>query len=269
MLQWRVIYNEPHTGAENMAIDQAIMEAVGRGDELPTLRFYSWTPACLSLGYAQKFTDVDMARLAHLGWDIVRRPTGGKAILHIDELTYSVTLPEDNPVVQGGVIASYRRLSSALLGGLEKLAVPADITSREDAGRATGAVCFEVPSDYEVTANGHKLIGSAQVRRQQTVLQHGTLPLYGDVSRICDVLVYDNEDDRQVAHQHVIERATTVERAVGHRIEWQAVAEALHESFAETFDLELVVSELSDNEIHRAQELIDTVYASDDWTLKR
>ncbi len=269
MPRWRVIYDETRSGPENMAVDQAIMESVSREDHFPTLRFYDWKPACLSLGYAQKFRDVDMDRLAEFGWDIVRRPTGGKAILHIDELTYSVAIPEDNPIVHGGVIASYRRLSSALLGGLEKLAVPADITSREEAGRATGAVCFEVPSDYEVTANGHKLIGSAQVRRKTTVLQHGTLPLYGDVSRICEVLAYEDEAERQTAHEHVIERATTIERVVGQRIEWGDVAHALQKSFAETFDLDFIVSSLSVWEQKRAQELVETVYAGDTWTLKR
>ena len=269
MTQWRVIYDEPRSGAENMAIDQAIMEAVGRDVMPPTLRLYRWQPACLSLGYAQSVSDVDVERLQQHGWDLVRRPTGGKAILHTDELTYSVALPEDNPVVRGGVIESYRRLSSALLAGLERLAVSADITSREEAGRATGAVCFEVPSDYEVTAAGRKLIGSAQVRRQQTVLQHGTIPLYGDVSRICDALVFADDLARQTARDHVQSCATTIERVVGKRLKWQTVAEALQISFAETFNLDLRQGTLSSAEWNRAEELIETVYDSTDWTQKR
>lgn len=269
MQEWRVIYDEPQNGALNMAIDQAIMEAVGSDSAPPTLRFYRWQPACLSLGYAQRVRDVDIARLEAYSWVLVRRPTGGKAILHTDELTYSVTLPASHAIVQGGVIASYRRLSSALLAGLENLAVDADITSREEAGRATGAVCFEVPSDYEVTAQGRKLVGSAQVRRQQTVLQHGTIPLYGDVSRICEVLAFPDESARQVAKARVIERATTLERAVGEQIEWVTLAEALHSAFAETFALNLSESELSADEWQRAEELAETVYSTDEWTLKR
>ena len=269
MTQWRVIYDKPRSGAENMAIDQAIMEAVGAENMPPTLRFYSWQPVCLSLGYAQSVKDVDLGRLQNNEWDLVRRPTGGKAILHTDELTYSVALPENHPIVRGGVIASYHRLSSALLAGLERLAVQADITSREEAGRATGAVCFEVPSDYEVTADGHKLIGSAQVRRQQTVLQHGTIPLYGDVGRICEVLDFTDDIARQTARDHVQQRATTIKRAVGHRIEWQTVANALHASFAETFNLDLVQGELSDAEWQHVAELIKTVYGFTGWTQKR
>ena len=82
---------------------------------MPTLRLYAWEPACLSLGHAQPFADVDMARLKAHGWDVVRRVTGGRAILHTDELTYSVTGSAEEPVLAGGVLESYNRLAQALL----------------------------------------------------------------------------------------------------------------------------------------------------------
>ena len=101
MTYWRLIYTLPTCGPWNMAVDESILEHIYRGKSVPTLRLYAWEPPCLSLGYAQSFSDVDMTRLKQRGWDIVRRATGGRAILHTDELTYSVTAPADEPRVAG------------------------------------------------------------------------------------------------------------------------------------------------------------------------
>src|SRR5579859_7797477 len=102
--RWRLIVDSPCDGPTNMAIDEAILEAVGRGDSLPTLRLFAWEPACLSLGYAQPAADVDRDRLTARGWDVVRRMTGGRAILHTDELTYGVALPHDHLLVMGTIL---------------------------------------------------------------------------------------------------------------------------------------------------------------------
>ena len=99
-----------------MAIDEAILEAAGHGEVPPTLRLYSWQPACLSLGYAQPFADADQAALERFGWQIVRRPTGGRAILHTDELTYSVSGPQSEPRLAGSVLESYRVAGGGAVG---------------------------------------------------------------------------------------------------------------------------------------------------------
>ena len=112
---WRLIIGAPARGAWNMAADEAILEHVGRGETIPTVRLYAWEPACLSLGHAQPFADIDLDRLRAHGWEMVRRPTGGRAILHTDELTYSVIAPNTEPRVTGSILESYNRLASALL----------------------------------------------------------------------------------------------------------------------------------------------------------
>jgi lipoate-protein ligase A len=93
-----------------MAVDEAILESVAVGTSPATLRLYDWSPACLSLGYAQDAEDVDLERLRARGWDLVRRPTGGRAILHADEITYAVIGPASDPRFAGGILDSYRRL---------------------------------------------------------------------------------------------------------------------------------------------------------------
>lgn len=266
--RWRLIFDAPADGPTNMATDHAILEAVGAGEALPTLRLYAWQPPCLSLGYNQNAAEVDAARLDTMGWGLVRRATGGKAILHTDELTYSITLPQDSPIVAGGVLESYRRLSQALMVALTNLGLDPQSTPHEQAGQATGAVCFEVPSNYEITAQGRKLIGSAQVRRLNAVLQHGSLPLCGDISRICDALVFETEAARVNAKQRVLERAITVEHALGAIVTWDTAAHALASAFAATFEVKFTEVALTSAERQRVEQLRLDTYTHPDWTYR-
>jgi lipoate-protein ligase A len=268
---WRLLVTDPTDGPMNMAIDQAIMEAVAEGRVAPTLRFYAWDPPCLSLGYTQPVSEADRARLAARGWDLVRRMTGGRAILHTDELTYSVALPADNPIVTTDIVESYRRLSGALVAGLQRLGADPQADKRADGHRSasTGPVCFEVPSHYEITIDGKKLVGSAQVRKFGAVLQHGSLPLEGDITRICDALVYSDDRQREVVRERVRRRAATLEDALHTVVPWEEAAQAMARSFADTFDLELdAATGLTPGEQARAAELRAEQYASDDWNAR-
>lgn len=121
--EWRLLKTGFADGATNMAIDEAILLAVAEGKAPPTLRFYGWEPPCLSIGYSQSMGEVDVDRCRKAGIGLVRRPTGGRAILHADELTYSVVAPQTEPRVAGGVIESYRRLSLGLVAGLRALSL--------------------------------------------------------------------------------------------------------------------------------------------------
>lgn len=264
----RLILSPPQDGVTNMATDQAIMEAVGDGRVPPTLRLYRWHPACLSLGYAQSVRDVDESRLHSKGWTLVRRPTGGRAILHTDELTYSLSLPQDNPLVEGDIVTSYRRLTEGLRRGLEILGVDAD-SRRQSRSSSGSAVCFETPSHYELTVEGRKLLGSAQVRRQKAVLQHGSLPLCGDIRRICEVLAYASESEREEAREKVQQRAATLESALGRVIEWETAAHAIIEGFSRAFDLTFEEDFLTPEESLRLEQLRVDVYSHETWTYKR
>ncbi len=116
---------------------------------MPTLRLYAWDPPCLSLGHAQPFADVDTKRLQQHGWEVVRRATGGRAILHTDELTYSVIAPNNEPRVEGSVLESYNRLAQALLLAVKSLEVPVEMNEEKvDSVASLNPVCFEVPSTY-------------------------------------------------------------------------------------------------------------------------
>jgi lipoate-protein ligase A len=246
---WRLLITPPAQGAWNMAVDEAILEHIGRGDSVPTLRLYAWTPACLSLGHAQPFADVDLTRLKQHGWEVVRRATGGRAILHTDELTYSVIAPSDEPRVEGSVLESYNRLAQALLLAVKNLEIPVEMKEgKAGNGEANNPVCFEVPSTYEITVNGKKLIGSAQARKKEGVLQHGSLPLTGDLTRICQALVFEDELARENASKRLLERATTVESAMGCEISWETAAQAFVRAFEAQLGLSFDQRQLSESE---------------------
>jgi lipoyl(octanoyl) transferase len=259
-----------------MAVDEAILEHIHRGESISTLRLYSWNPPCLSLGHAQSIKDVDMERLKSHGWDVVRRVTGGRAILHTDELTYSVTGSADEPVLAGGVLESYNRLAQALLHAVKSLSVPVEMKEHEDGHiqQNLNPVCFEVPSTYEITVDGKKLIGSAQARKKEGVLQHGSLPLTGDLTRICNALVFESESARQDAKERLLARATTIstvlnagiESAIGVETAWETAAQAFVRGFEAELGIQFERGEMSPSEIQRAEELVEEKYAHAAWT---
>lgn len=266
---WRLIITPPADGAWNMAVDEAIATHAGRGDVPPTLRFYQWQPPCVSLGRHQPLADIDRARCAALGYDVVRRPTGGRAILHTDELTYSVAGPQDHPILAGAVLDSYLRLSQGLLAGLARLGLT--VTKAPPSGRAVvdaGPVCFEVPSAYEIVADGRKLVGSAQSRRQGWVLQHGALPLVGDVTRLVDVIAFADESERAAQRRALAERATTVEAVIGRPVSFEEAAAALAAGFGEALGIGLRPAQLTEAEHALAQRLRHEVYATWQWTAR-
>jgi lipoyl(octanoyl) transferase len=264
---WNLILSAPLPGAMNMAIDEMLVESVAAGRRAPTVRLYAWAPPCLSLGHAQPAADADPDALRNLGWDLVRRPTGGRAILHTDELTYSVVVRDSHPLMAGGVLPSYRRLSRGLVAGLEALGAQVEAEAEYPADDTPGPVCFEVPSNYEITCNGRKLMGSAQLRRRGVVLQHGSLPLTGDIARIVRALRVTHGTPPEM-EARVRARAITLSEALGREVGWDAAAHAIAEGLARALPLRLEDSRLSEDETQRAASLAAEKYAHASWTYR-
>jgi lipoate-protein ligase A len=265
---WRLILSPSADGATNMATDEAIVRAVTAGLAPPTLRLYAWTPPCLSLGRGQPGAEVDRVACIRDGVHVVRRATGGRAILHTDELTYSVVAPPNEPRLVGDIVTSYRRLSCALLAALQHLNLQAESRTTDHESRTTNhasclpnPVCFEVPSHYELTTrDGRKLVGSAQMRTNEAVLQHGTLPLVGDIARICRYLVAAPDPDRMRAC------AATLESALGRTVTWDEAAAAMVEGFSTALNLTLTRGELAPEEQGWVAEFRQAKYAASAWT---
>ena len=272
---WRLILEEqPRSGAANMAMDQALAEAAAAGNSPPTLRLYRWQPPAISLGRHQPISEIDLETVFARGYDLVRRPTGGRAILHTDELTYAVTAPADEPRVAGSLMDAYLRLSNALLKGLQAIGLAADKAGGDvRAGKDVSAACFEVPSAYEITAHGRKLVGSAQSRRAGYVLQHGSLPLVGDLGRLVDVLALSPEEHTRL-RQELVNRACTLAEALGvaessPQVAFPAVAQAIIQGFGNTLNLQFKPGQATAAELRRTAQLIREHYANAEWTHHR
>ena len=266
---WRLIVDGEADGPSNMAVDEAILRAVAGGSQPPTLRFYGWSPPCLSLGRNQPLADADLTACRAAGIDVVRRPSGGQAVLHADELTYSVVLMQTDPRSEGGVLEAYRRISDGLLLGLAALQVAAiQAIGQRGEDHATTPICFETPSEYEVTVGGRKLVGSAQWRSRGGVLQHGSLPLTGDLTRIVQYVVME-EAEREEKRRGLLGRLVTLEEAAGCRFSFEDGVEALAAGLARTLNLDLVREELSEEERASAWSLRQSRYTARDWTAGR
>jgi lipoate-protein ligase A len=258
---WRLLVDTPAGGAWNMAVDEVLLDGVAAGTTPPTLRFYEWMPPCLSLGYFQPFDVVDVDGCRALGVEVVRRPTGGRAILHDRELTYSVTLPASLLGHDGGVLPSYYRLSLALQDGLRRLGVPASLAP-ESAGSSAehGPVCFDRPSAHEILFDGRKLVGSAQMRREGGLLQHGSILIEPRIDKLTACL---RLPDRAGARSLEDGVAGLAELGVIHPAR---IAAAIAAAFAAGFGVGLVEGPLRPDEEVAARALARSKYQSAGWT---
>src|SRR3984893_7667036 len=256
---WRLLVDAPADGAWNMAVDEILLDSVAAGAAPPTLRFYEWTPPCLSLGYFQPFDVVDLEGCRALGVDVVRRPTGGRAILHDCELTYSVALPASVLGHDGGVLPSYYRLSLALQDGLRRLGVPATLAPESAAGGPVhGPVCFDRPSPHEILLHGRKLVGSAQMRRGGGILQHGRILIEPRIDKLTACL-------RLPGGPGGIEAGVASLAEVG-LTEPAPIAAAISDAFAGRFGISLVQAPLEPAELAAAMALASSKYQTASWT---
>jgi lipoate-protein ligase A len=182
MPSWHYIDSGHNIGAYNMAVDEELLARAQAGEAVPVLRFYGWDPPAVSLGRFQHLESaVNAEACRRHGFDIVRRITGGRAVLHHHELTYSIIARADNPLFPSTVLGTYKVIAAGLLAGLRNLGLPAEMVSR--GGRHAALVekkpkdpaCFSSPSWYEILVNNRKIVGSAQRRMRSAFLQHGSI----------------------------------------------------------------------------------------------
>jgi len=267
---WRYLPYSVLTGAENMAIDEAIMEVMKNNkDSEPVLRFYGWEPATLSLGYAQSYAkEVDAEACRQANIDVVRRPTGGRAVLHQYELTYSVIVPESEEHVKGTVIQSYLKISEALLKGINAVGVPAEIVAHANSSHMGTAACFDAPSWYELVVEGKKLVGSAQMRRDGMLLQHGSIILHFDTELLFRLLKLPNEEVRQRLIKSFKAKACALEEVWSRPVTIDELERELCMGFEDIMSIKLVPSVLTKEEKLKSEQLVEK-YNSHEWTMKR
>lgn len=259
---WRFLRSGSLPGPLNMALDEVLTFSCARGKGAPVLRFYTWDRPTVSVGYAQVLErEVDLEACRRLGFAVVRRPTGGRAVLHQHELTYGVVFPT-GLLGPGGVREDYRRISRGLVLGLRHLGVAASL-SRGSVGRGpASSVCFLGTSRFEITVAGRKLVGSAQRRFRDAVLQHGSLLL--DLDRTAWEAALPAL--RHPAAKDWPSRVTTLTALLGACPALPRVVEALREGFAEALGQPLAEAHPSRAEARAAAGLASGRYGRPDWT---
>lgn len=271
--QWRLLDTGYHTGSENMAIDEAIARAHGRGEVPPTLRFYGWKPAAVSIGYFQSMRDeVDLEAVQAGGYGYVRRPTGGRLIFHHLELTYSVAIREE--LLPGGVVETYRELSRGLLEGLRLLGGSAELSGGEDDPRKVNpggfnTACFDTASAYELQVEGRKVAGSAQTRTNGVILQHGTILLDMDVDLLFRLMRLPEGAPLEKLKQRFLSKAATLKDALGRDVTYAEARDAFAKGFERGLGLTLSAGNLTAAEQDEAGRLVAEKYGNDGWNLKK
>lgn len=254
---WRLLVTPPAPGADNMALDEALMARAAVSGEW-VLRVYSWSSPTLSLGRNQTARGrYDLDRVRERGLGVVRRPTGGRAILHHREITYSVTAPVAGA---GDLREAYERINRLLLAGLIQLGVSAAVAHPVARAASPGmSPCFDEPAAGELTLDGRKLAGSAQWRSDGALLQHGSILVADDQSALAELAI---------GGQTVVPTPATLADALGHPPSPEALAEALAAAVRALEDPDASVLDLEDSVRARASGLV-VRYLDDEWTWRR
>lgn len=276
MKTWRCLESGPSNAFRNMAVDEAILRCFEPLSSLSVLRFYLWEPPGLSLGYFQKACEIDLPSCKISGADLVRRPTGGRAILHEHEITYSIVMPVSNGVFpDSSVLESFKKINQALCRGLNLLGLPAVLVPHEkkanpaDPKNLKVSACFASPSWYEVQVDGKKLLGSAQTRKKGVLLQHGSLLLRLEREKLYSMFNFPSEEKKKEALSESFEKMTSAEEILGNIPPEEAVCAALRRGFEEEYEIRLSSSSLSEEEERVASALEGEKYRTSAWNLRR
>jgi lipoate---protein ligase len=251
--QWRLLQTGYNTAAANMAIDRAILVAHSQRHVPPTVRFYGWDPPAISIGYFQSLADeIDLDACKIHGVDYVRRITGGGAVFHQDELTYSIVISESHPDIPKNILQSYGRICGAVMEGLHQLKIQSIYAPIND-----------------ILSNGKKISGNAQTRKLGTVLQHGTVLMDVDVDMMFSILKVPNEKIKDKLIKDVKQRVTSIHHVLGKKISFENIATAMKKGFEKEFNIELVNGTLNKEEITLAQKFEKECFATKEWNHRR
>ena len=236
-----------------MAVDEAVLEAVSAGVQLPTLRLYGWSPSAVTIGYFQSLhEEIDAAVCKNNAVPVIRRITGGGAVYHDKEITYSFIIPEQHGLIVKDILAYYKQISQGVIEGLKEFGLNTQFVPLND-----------------LIINEKKVSGNAQTRKQKTILQHGTVLLNVDVRKMFSLLKVSDEKIRDKLITNVEERVTSLKQQLGKEVLFIDVQNALVKGFAQTFDAEFVISTLSPEEQKRALVIEQEKYGNEQWNAMR
>ena len=273
---WYFIDFDYYSPSFNMALDEALLDWHSEGKIPPTLRFYGWNPPTLSLGYFQKIhQEINLKKVEEHGLGLVRRMTGGRAVLHDQELTYNVVVSEHYPNIPKTVTEAYRFISQGILEGFRELgldayfSVPESKEDKDQLKNPRSAICFDAPSWYELVVEGRKVAGSAQTRQKGVILQHGSILLELDENKLFDVFQYPNQRVKERLQKNFKNKAVAINQIANREIGLQEVIAAFKIGFEKGLNIELKPYKLTDQQLVYVEELSTKKYNHEDWTYIR
>ncbi len=268
---WRFLATGHGNGAFNMAVDEVLLGGVNKGRTEPVFRVFGWDPPALSLGYGQEVCrELDLEKCRRAGIDIVRRPSGGRAVLHWEELTYSAIWPAGDPVLGGNISETFHRIGQCLVEGLRIFGVEAVLEKsnpRSGGARraASTAPCFSSISRWEVKCKGRKLIGSAQRRVRQAVLQHGSLLIGEQHKKLLDLLPLTMDSVRQALVRQLDRGSIHLRGCTPRQINFDELAACLVQGFSHCLKVEMRPGVLSAEERQQVEALMKEKYGNPVW----
>ena len=272
---WNFINTGSHDPYYNMAMDEALLNFVSRGEIDPVVRFYTWDPATLSVGYFQRLKkEIDIDKVKEKGFGLVRRQTGGRGVLHDKELTYSVIVPEAHPNMPSTITEAYRIISEGLLEGFKLLgfdayfAIPRSKEEREKLKQPRSAVCFDAPSWYELVVEGRKIAGSAQTRQKGVILQHGSLLQDVDVDELFDMFIFKNDRLKEKMKKAFVDKAVAINDISDRHISIEEMEKAFEEGFKKGLNIEFKPLSLTENQLAEVK-VLEEKYRSEEWLYKK
>jgi lipoyl(octanoyl) transferase len=264
---YRFVNTGIQDAALNMALDEAILLHHIRGDVPPTLRVFRWSQPSISLGRFQNIErEIESERCQQQGVALVRRPTGGRAVYHRDEFTYSIIIGKREGV-PAGVVAAYAYLAQGLLAALQELGVQA-VLSDEHVSKHPSAACFASSTQADLTSNGFKLVGSAQVWKDESLLQQGSLPLDDRAAEFFELLRYPDATARSEALA-LYSKKTTPLHTFTPAANWDDVALAFKNGFSLALHETFEPGEITNSEWEMAQQLVEEKYSKLIWHKER
>jgi lipoate-protein ligase A len=273
---WRFIDTDNGSASFNMALDEALLEWNSQGKIPPVIRFYGWNPATLSIGYFQKAEkEINLAEVKKQGLGFVRRPTGGRAVLHEHELTYSVIVSEEHPKMPKTVTEAYRVISEGILKGFHNLgleayfSVPITDEDRESLKSPQSSVCFDASSWYELVVEGRKVAGSAQTRQKGVILQHGSILLDLDEDKLFSLFKFSNDRVKERMRKAFTSKAVAINDISSQKVSIDQARQAFKSGFEEGLNIQLESYKLTEAEIDYVNKIAKDRYENDEWNFRR
>jgi len=257
--RWRFIDSGSGNGFTHMAVDLALAQQAAQRPFAATLRVYRWQPAAVSLGYHQSLEEIDSDACRRQGVDVVYRPTGGRAVLHSNELTYSVTLSPASRLFNLEIMAVYERISLAILAALAQLRIPAvfdrsERTARDFSRGELSSLCYASAIQHEIGVQGRKLVGSAQRRFADAVLQHGSILIGPEHCDLAFFLARGDQARRQSIHRFMAAHTVCLNELAADPLCYNDLAAALKFGFQQALTLEWVTEPLCPEELAAAEQ---------------